>query len=59
MASTQVGFGVGLFERIVTTGQQLRLGNQDRLRRFVAAHPEVAAFAPHDPGGFPAGPSAA
>ena len=27
----------------------------DRLRAFVAAHPEVTVFAAHDPGGFPAG----
>jgi hypothetical protein len=29
--------------------------NQDRLRRFTAAHPEVTVFAAHDPGGFPDG----
>ncbi|MFY9927983.1 MAG: hypothetical protein WAK82_08280, partial [Streptosporangiaceae bacterium] len=49
----QVGLHVGLFERVVTTDNRLRLYNQGRLRRFTAAHPEVTVFAAHDPGGFP------
>ena len=55
----QIGFHVGLFERIVTTDKALRIRNQDRLRRFVAAQPDVTVFAAHDPGGFPPGGLAA
>ncbi|MFN8197165.1 MAG: MBL fold metallo-hydrolase [Nakamurella multipartita] len=51
----QVAFRVGLFEAVVTTDKKLRDRNQDRLRAFTQAHPEVNVFAAHDPGGFPAG----
>ena len=51
----KVAFRVGIFEAVVTTDKKLRVRNQDRLRAFVAQHPEVNVFAAHDPGGFPAG----
>jgi glyoxylase-like metal-dependent hydrolase (beta-lactamase superfamily II) len=50
----QVGFRVGLFERIVTTDKQLRIRNQHRLRQLLATHREATVFAAHDLGGFPA-----
>ncbi len=50
-----VAFRVGLFEAMVTTHKGLRVHNQNRLRSFVAEHPEVTVFAAHDPSGFPAG----
>lgn len=51
----KVAFRVGIFEAVVTTDKKLRARNQNRLRAFVNAHPEVNVFAAHDPGGFPAG----
>lgn len=52
-ARPEIGFHVGLFERIVTTDKALRIHNQHRLRQLAASHPEVTIFAAHDPGGFP------
>ncbi|MFT3873977.1 MAG: MBL fold metallo-hydrolase [Nocardioides sp.] len=48
--------GVGMFQRVVTTDKALRFHNQDRLRAFIAEHPEVAVFSAHDPGAAPFGP---
>lgn len=53
----QCAFGVNLFQKIVTTDQTLRFHNEDRLRAFVAEHPEVTVFAAHDPGAIPATPA--
>lgn len=44
---------VRLFEEMVTTNRKLRVRNQERLRRFVADHPEVEVFAAHDPAAAP------
>jgi glyoxylase-like metal-dependent hydrolase (beta-lactamase superfamily II) len=49
----ECALGVNLFQKIVTTDKRLRFYNEDRLRAFVADHPEVTVFAAHDPGGFP------
>lgn len=37
----------------VTTDKNLRFGSQDRLRQFIADHPDVRVFAAYDPGGLP------
>ena len=52
----QCALGVGMFQRVVTTDKALRFHNQDRLRTFIAAHPEVNVFAAHEPGAAPLGP---
>jgi glyoxylase-like metal-dependent hydrolase (beta-lactamase superfamily II) len=52
-AKRECAFGVGLFQTVVTTNKALRIYNQDRLRAFIANHPEVTVFAAHDPGAFP------
>lgn len=52
----ECAFGVGLFQKIVTTDKALRLKNQDRLRTFIATHPDVTVFAAHDPGAAPLDP---
>ena len=49
----QCAFDVGMFQKVVTTDRALRFYNQDRLRAFIADHPEVNVFAPHDPGAAP------
>jgi glyoxylase-like metal-dependent hydrolase (beta-lactamase superfamily II) len=49
----ECAFGVGLFQQIVTTDRKLRFRNQDRLRQFIADHPDVRVFAAHDPGAVP------
>lgn len=51
----QCAFGVGMFQKLVTTDKALRFYNQDRLRAFLADHPEVEVFAAHDPGAAPLG----
>lgn len=45
----EIGWHVGLFERIVTTDKQQRLTSQSQLRALAAAHPEITIFAAHDP----------
>ena len=52
-AHRQCAFGVGLFQKIVTTDRQLRFYNQDRLRQLIATHSEVTVFSAHDPSGMP------
>jgi hypothetical protein len=42
-----------LFQKVVTTDKRLRFRNQDRLRAFIAAHPEIDVFAVHDPTALP------
>ncbi len=49
----ECAFGVGLFQKVVTTDKTLRFRSQDRLRQFIAGHHEVRVFAAHDPGGLP------
>lgn len=51
----QCAFGVGLFQRIVTTDAKLRFHNEERLRHLIHDHPEIDVFAAHDPGAAPAG----
>lgn len=46
----QCAFGVGLFQKIVTTDSKLRFYNEDRLRHLIHEHPEIDVFAAHDPG---------
>ena len=45
----QCALGVRLFQAGVTTDKRLRFYNQDRLRAFIAAHPQVQVFSAHDP----------
>lgn len=40
---------VGAFQALVQTDRRQRLCNQDRLRAFTAAHPEVSVFCVHNP----------
>jgi glyoxylase-like metal-dependent hydrolase (beta-lactamase superfamily II) len=50
----QCAFGVGLFQKVVTTDKEARFQNQDRLRQLIATHPEIDVFAAHDPLALPA-----
>jgi glyoxylase-like metal-dependent hydrolase (beta-lactamase superfamily II) len=52
-AKRECAVGVGLFQKVVTTDRVLRFRSQDRLRQFVAAHPDIRVFSAHDPGGLP------
>lgn len=48
----ECAFGVRLFQLLVTTDFALRKHNQNRLRELLATHPEIEAFAAHDPTAF-------